>query len=582
MYYWITNIYDHTYSEKYEKIKQLIKNSSHDIIDNVTYIENKIVNGIYEIQLTFKEKNLDKETSSKIFQLINEMSLSPVSVSINSKYPLTTSELSGLSEIFIALIDKYYYNKAEKVEHTVYKNQNTYITYLRAYDNHGNGIYYDPKSEQNLIFKFNMMSVIGYRILSQDPLAEYEVKYQIKNNLLDPQSLDVLIVGGLVLAKNRTSINDNHPIIFDIRQSINNIKSKGYFIHNNVENYHYIQEISNLWPIKFIEKSSMGLVLKSKNDFVLQPSTWLQNSINLISTGSLPSYRFTSNWFDTNNYISKSTSISIPLIYYAVTICYFKLSRDYQELIPYLNKIKVHTDLTIEAFFATYDQYLLFYEIYSQYMKDNRDKLIYWKANNHNDALLKRWYIQKYFTYLVTLTFEINNQYYVVFESGQLDDLKFPENDKLVLTDQFLSEFVNISDKNIYQKLSDKINSLEPQYQCCKNEYPTTFHRKLDPQLGSKGYYTLGNIKGLYNDYQEPSKNINIGTINEYKINNLNLTEIDVDDKQLFITKKLSQKNFNDIKKLWKNGYFLNDWAWIVAKYSNIISETIVAYDDIF
>jgi len=337
-----------------------------------------------------------------------------------------------------------------------------------------------------------------YPLINFVYVSDSEFTPMAHKNCSEPESKLINLDGVYLLNSEYESVVD------EIQKIIEEWENNGYLLFEESTEFDIF---AKLWNLK---KIACGVYQNSEIDF-----QWLTNAFLDTKKGDLPKYLVTGNWiFDyTKN------EVNMALIFYSFLTYYANLCSKNSSLINYIEKIKIHENLSIYAHFGTYDEATNF--------KPQIEYLQTQQFENYNDASSKKILIDKANNGLISLILPIKNNYWLVWKGN----LNTQNSDSKIFTEDKIPNKVNISlNKKLYLSGILATNTSSGLINVSKIEYP-----RIPGDLEIKN----GILKS--------------------------------DDIQLFKVGTQNKEILSKLQNMWSKGYFLSNWGVTVYLYLNII-----------
>lgn len=142
-----------------------------------------------------------------------------------------------------------------------------------------------------------------------------------------------------------------------INKTVSLVENSIFTVNIDEDDFPIIEEISKLWPLEIIKYmvKDEGLLVKIKydgNDPGVVFDCWLIDCLKLIHQGLLP---YTLSLFSYD--INLANKIIIQFEAYKN---YYELIKSNENLLPFLNNVKVNSDMTVKAYFSSYNEWKQF------------------------------------------------------------------------------------------------------------------------------------------------------------------------------------------------------------------------------
>ena len=455
-----------------------------------------LYNDIYRYTVT------NKTGCDNILAVIDLVKLSPLIY--NSIFEEnTTTDFTNIIEILTHYTSIRHNLEVSRVEVQILDDHSwNFIPYITLTDGTNSEIYVN---DDNPDYDLDIYPLQNFKYLSTSQLTPY-----VHKKSSEPESTLINLEGVyLIQAKYETVVNE-------IKSTISRYEDDGYLI---LEDSPELDILSGLWNIKKIDST-----IYSSEEFDEQ---WINNALLTVKSGQLPSYLVTGSW---TLELTKSEQ-NQAFITYAFYVYYLGLISTNPSLLNYIEKIRVHKDLSIFASFGTYSEATGFknpsvYNLqaiqFSTYEQAVRHKILLDHNNN-----------------LIILIIPIDDQFFLVWE-GEIGNK----------SDNDIREIITGSDDHIIFNI---ISGVDLAY---KKLYLSGI---LSTDITS-GLITIDSIPTLEMSgnliFDEESGMLNVDNLP---------TLID-----LFPIGNVNNNLIDKINSLWKSGYFLSDWGITVYIYLGI------------
>jgi hypothetical protein len=399
------------------------------IVDNnkdFILVDENLDRGLVKYDLTFDISSItslnngiddDKTTVNLEYleELIGKISYIPLTVTLDKNkirdidMNILGSVISGIQDIVKHLTEKLLTVNISDVEMFKYES----IISFSPITEYNSAVYVSPCCTADYHSIVNPDTVIGYQVLSSDPLTRYVLEELYKEGEYVPDDINPIYIKGVAIIP-ITDISDE--IVRRVGGIIEKKRMDGYFTYNisfhSMEDLELIRNLANLWDIEVVNDDDITtIVLYTDVDFGIQPEIWFGETIDLIKFGYFPSYTlygpwqfYQEEWYrgDYNNIFGKE--FYDVILYYGSLLSYKKLGMDDPFIKPFTHITKVNNDLSITVSLPTYDHVKKFKEYFDEILNgydgvdmENAGTAGTWvthSCKDLEDGIVKRWYVQ--------------------------------------------------------------------------------------------------------------------------------------------------------------------------------------------
>lgn len=287
----------------------------------------------------------------------------PISFSIEKKYINNTEEIQGIVEILPSLIGK---NHKEKVKFIETVDSEGIITFkpLNEFDTY---LYENPSYIKEIINSINIKELVGYTLLSSNPMARFVLEKWNKDKIYLLSDLKVKYVNDIAIIPLALYINQDslfsrskfEEIINTLNFEIVNYIKKGYICYSfnifDLNDKDYVRNLCKLYEIEIVDESPNFLILRNlKNiDFKTSLYEWIQYNLPIIKSGNFPVFSISGNWQDdwTNTDFQRlnGTVFKKLVLKYIAIVAYSKLASFHPFTGPFIFLTDVNEDFSIRV-----------------------------------------------------------------------------------------------------------------------------------------------------------------------------------------------------------------------------------------
>ena len=430
-----------------------------------------------------------------IKHIIIRIGFVPVTISMVIENILPNeSILNGLSSIIKALTEKILLVEVNNVQITPPIGNPAIIYFsLMGIDY---PIYEDHRYLPDLLLAINPDQLLGYQVLSADPLTSYVINlYQREIGSFPPDMFTT--VKGITLIK----VTEEDDYLQYLQEKINDLRIRGYFVlppdvdfieHDPLRLLLY-PEIARLWGGTIMETSPY-LVLSSNVDFGTEVENWYQSAAEQILLAGLPKFRIKSKKWNKLHLSNEELQVRVA---FAATKAYLRITQQNLILIPFIFSPQVLSNLDIEAMFSSYDDA----NKYRQILDDEfADQVLHYRtfliqSGQIDDGVIFRWYFYRKAPDLKSFMVRSDDErlHLIVDESTvEAPTLENLEESRVDLIKDFRSQVT-------YCFASDNIRRwgylINPMTRTPLDEETISYLNYLE--YGLMGYFSVGPIPGL-------------------------------------------------------------------------------------
>lgn len=594
---WVTDPYIPEITPINSEIMKILSSDQVSVISSVREnLEQSIFKYTYTLGLP--QNQYDREIITQVQNMIGKISYSPVTLSLlidNTKTEklLKPEIITGIESIVSSLTKRVLNTRVGLVLRTQYQINDGIIIEYSPMLSIGRAIYRSRDYINKLVAIADLNNYIGYKVLSDSTLTPYVMS--TINNQFRPEHNDIRFNHGVFLIK----VGDDYNRYSSrVRNMIDSLNMNSYFtfpddlsVIPDGNDYLLAMEIAEMFKIEMIFQSDLYaniLVFKNHLDFSMSPQNWMNESINKIKRGLLPSFIINTDISSDYLYALLNDNITIKSrLQLGAIRAYLKTIVENKILTPFIYLVKVSDDYSIEVNVTNQKDILTFRSNLSV-MLEGSDQWNVIPSNDITDAIVKRWYLQIRFPRIKTFIHYTNNLYVVIAMSYDKSQIAFPS-DLSDYKKSLMDTLAVLPQGDIYDPLRSDEDVISSLYALFSNEYFSDDIKQVDLLLpsfidkdqvfkwGLYGLYQLGPLKGLI-DYI-PVRKIMTPSVGSLVVNSnddesIFTFDVSIGEKQVnesrhrLISIIDSSHRIKDLQtvtdafnNLWSSGYLLGYWG---------------------
>lgn len=543
---------------------------------------------------------------------ILEQKYIPLSFALR-KENVSREEIYGIISILKPLLSKICKTKVIDIE---FEESAGYI--LNPITEFDIAVYINPMYVESIYSQVNLVSLIGYTLLTDNKLSRYIVEKENIENVKYVEGISIIPISNTKIESTQYEKVQNFYFI------LQSFIQKGVFSYAfspwDSEDYDFVKQLCNMFEIHILEDKDFSCwVLQTDIDFAISPDLWIKSTLPLIKGGDFPLFTFRRISYDNDYDRRYGTTYVKHIMKYCALMAYAQLSDKYPTLKKFIYGVQVNEDLSVTAplpsakiareYFNTFEA---LYSPSTKYTVETADTL--------EEAIVKRYVIQSVDDDAYSIILGTEPSYVIVHRSPLANNYPSPfvfdtenmEKKKEELLEKSREYYKKCHD-NIEPVTLDKISqmdvseilSLIPIIEnnvtyCYTKE--TLLQVERNPltrkpfslevvdrinnlEYGLRGFFDVGILYGLLTDTHLEEK---VPGINLEDIGLTRLVRISVEEKyrELYGNIFLVQVVFRDnttsdlfeiclptielgkidelrayVTELWKKGFFLSPWS---------------------
>jgi hypothetical protein len=220
-------------------------------------------------------------------------------------------------------------------------------------------VYIDEEATEAIYSQININKLIGYRFLSDSPLARYVVEKEGIENVK-------YVEGIAIIPYNSEYLFEMHDEIENFEFTLQSYVKRGLFTYEfgpfDTDDFEIIIQICKQFNIKIVNRKDFSkwiLLNDTDIDFYISPETWLRNSIPLVRMGQFPfftlSLKAVRDKMFNNDYDRKFGDIYQKWIMkYVACMSFAEISDRFPFIREFIYSLRVNADYTISVQLPSY------------------------------------------------------------------------------------------------------------------------------------------------------------------------------------------------------------------------------------
>ena len=562
--------------------------------------------------------------SSKIQDLIDSINYPPLTLTVTN---IAVNEVEWLKLFAKALVVDVMKLSIETVESTIYEDYTLVGSKnlsLTPHTPEGNAIYVRPSEMGYYLIKCDPTPFRGMILITSSPLFWLALSEMEKSDPILRSSFTVHHQGNVIGIRGKMAIAGPSVGFLDdsLGGTLDNVAIK---IHAMIEGYEkYVEyvklesygdesvmdELAEMWDIEILAKfpSNCNYIFYRPGPHDVSVSS----AISDINLQSLPMIHITGEWVQT----VEPTNVNQALLKYAALKAYTQLVLVNTTLAPYLTQVYIGPDLTISVPLSCAREADSFLQLFLGHLEGAR----FWSyeiCENKEIGLLKRWKILTTYSHLTPIVMYIWGELFLVIDtSNEIEGKEEFEVPAVTLEDReylkaelnkFLSichdnydpiSLENITDMNLEQLLSMFVVKANKVPYCFSNETLAQLTTPIHPinraplpqgilfhaehqSYSYYGYYQLLFIPGLLPYITELTPIApHIGTISVEAVEDINVVNLVYPSGATDTIFEIEAGEVVSLEKtvtrLWRQGWFLTEWASSYLLYKHKLSSQAI------
>lgn len=570
--------------------------------------------------------------SKVILEYIGKISYEPTSFTLEFINEPHADIINGLTDIvreYTELLLDTTVSKIETVRYIQPDNPSILVKFIPQLIS-GANIFRQNTELIQLYQTVDLHSLVGYQILSTDPLLNYALSNMSEIPPFDRKNFYNITMTKLNRLRSGSTSPDvlENQHVFRINAYIQRLRYEGYFTlpQNlyNIPNYEQLTlytELATMMKIPIHQKDTIPLVLQSYLDFTIDIDTWFNQSVNYIQTGSVPRFIITGWWqYDSSvgGPVSPDNNSFRAKIYFAAFRAYIQLIAKNPILSPLIVDIRVLDDFSIEIPITSFSDV----DIFRQALSITMTNIVQWYVSPSTSvlhSLLQRWFIIQNYK-LPCMSIPINDTEFLVVQTSRNDLITIPSDlteTRLSLNSSLRQYYSQLCNSNIEPITLEQISQLDldtllqliviqtgnTQY-CYTSSSLSNLPRATDPISrafftdtqtfmihnhiwGLRGLFSLPLLPGLTDfpsRYLVPPPSGAIVVLSDTDSEQIDVDIITDSGEHIplfVLDNNISTSDFKQLQltleQLWRCGWFLPPWASSYAYKTNTLSMYLYA-----